>query len=186
MISTIIETARAKLGIPASVPFERYNSILDLFDEALRRFPQQAAFTSLDHTLTFSELDRLSRNFAAFLQNHPQLQPGDRIALQLPNLIQYPVALFGALRAGLVIVNTNPMYRPEEIEHQLNDAGAKALVVLTNVVASAAAVIERTPVELVILTDLADLHPPFSRHVINFVARYIKRMVPAIDLPSAI
>src|SRR5690606_10483374 len=112
--------------------------------------------------------------------------PGDRIALQLPNLIQYPVALFGALRAGLVIVNTNPMYRPEEIEHQLNDAGAKALVVLTNVVASAAAVIERTPVELVILTDLADLHPPFSRHVINFVARYIKRMEPAIDLPSAI
>lgn len=186
MINTIIQTARAKLGIPSSVPFERYDSVLAMLDEAVAKFPQQPAFTSLGHTLTLGELDRLSRHFAAFLQSRSELQPGDRIALQLPNLIQYPVALFGAMRAGLIVVNTNPLYRPEEIEHQLNDAGAKALVVLANVAASAEKVLGNTAVKLVIVTRLADLHPPLARSVIHFVARYIKRIVPNLALPGAV
>jgi long-chain acyl-CoA synthetase len=186
MIDTIIQTARAKLGIPASVPYQRYDSVLALFDEAVAKFPQQPAFTSLGHTLTLGELDRLSRQFAAFLQSRPELERGDRIALQLPNLIQYPVALFGAMRAGLIVVNTNPLYRPEEIEHQLNDAGAKALVVLANVAANAATVLRSTSVRVVIVTQLADLHPPLARSVIHFVARYIRRLVPKLELPGAI
>jgi long-chain acyl-CoA synthetase len=186
MINTLIESARARLGIPDSVSFMRYQSLLDLFDEAVRNFADQPAFTSLDHTITFGELDRLSARFAAFLQQQPELQPGDRIALQLPNLIQYPVVLFGAMRAGLVIVNTNPLYKPEEIVHQLQDAGAKALVVLANVASNAASVLAQTSVRVVIVTELADLHPPLQRFVINNVARYVKRMVPAFDIPGAI
>jgi long-chain acyl-CoA synthetase len=186
MIKTLIESARARLGIPASVPFMRYNSLLDLFDEAVQRFRDLPAFTSLDHTMTFGELDRLSARFAAFLQQQPELKPGDRIALQLPNLVQYPVVLFGAMRAGLIVVNTNPLYKPEEIAHQLKDCGAKALVVLANVAGNVASVLAQTSVRVVVVTELADLHPPLQRFVINNVARYIKRMVPTFNIPGAI
>jgi long-chain acyl-CoA synthetase len=186
MITTIIEQARSKLGIPSSIDAERYNSILDLFDETVRKYPDQPAFTSIGRTLTFREVDQFATQFAAFLQRQPQLQSGDRIAIQLPNLVQYPVALFGALRAGLVVVNTNPLYSAPEMEHQLNDAGAKALVVLANVAQTAASLLDKTGVRLVIVTELADLHAPVKRILINFAARYIKRMVPAFHIPAAI
>ena len=186
MISTTIEQARERLGIPNSVPLERYNSVLDLFDESVRKYPDNSAFTSLGRTVSFRELDRYATRFAAFLQRQPQLLPGDRIAIQLPNLVQYPVALFGALRAGLVVVNTNPLYSATEMEHQLNDAGAKALVVLANVAHTAASVLEKTDVRLVIVTEVADLHAPLRRIVINFAARYLKRMVPAFHIPNAV
>ncbi|MET0377492.1 MAG: AMP-binding protein [Spongiibacteraceae bacterium] len=186
MIKTLIESARARLGIPASVPFADYDSLLDLFDEAVQRFVDKPAFSSLGHTLSFSDLDRLSARFAVFLQQHPELQPGDRIAVQLPNLIQYPVVVFGAMRAGLIVVNTNPLYKAEEIAHQLNDAGAKALVVLANVACNAAEILAQTSVRLVIVTELADLHPPLQRFVINKAARYLKHMVPSFDIPGAI
>ena len=186
MITTLIESARARLGIPASVPFDKYQSVLDLFDEASTRFADDVAFTGLGKSLTFRELDQLITQFAVFLQSRPELLPGDRIALQLPNVLQYPVALFGAMRAGLVVVNTNPLYKPDEIAHQLNDAGAKALVVLANVAANAAAVLGKTSVRLVVVTELGDLHTPFKRFVINNVARYIKRMVPPYNIPAAV
>lgn len=186
MIKTLIDSARARLGIPASVPFARYDSVLGLFDEAVQQFADKPAFTSLGHTLTFGDVDRLSARFAVFLQQQPQLQPGDRIAVQLPNLIQYPVVLFGAMRAGLIVVNTNPLYKSEEIAHQLNDAGAKALVVLANVASNAASVLAQTSVRLVIVTELADLHPPLQRFMINNAVRYLKRMVPAFDIPGAL
>jgi len=186
MITTLIESARARLGIPSSVQFEKYESVLDLFDEALARFADDVAFSGLGKNLTFRELDQLITQFAVFLQSRPELLPGDRIALQLPNLLQYPVALFGAMRAGLVVVNTNPLYKPDEIAHQLNDSGVKALVVLANVAANAAAVLEKTSVRLVVVTELADLHTPFKRFVINNVARYIKRMVPKFNIPAAV
>ena len=186
MLKTIIETARAKAGIASHVDVDQYSSVLAMFDAALDKYADRPVFSSLGCTLTLREVDRLSRRFAAFLQQQPQLQRGDRIAIQLPNLIQYPVALFGAMRAGLVVVNTNPLYSVTEIEHQLNDAGAKALVVLANFAHTAASVLAKTDVRLVIVTELADLHSPFKRTLINFVARYIKRMVPPYHIPGAI
>lgn len=186
MLKTIIETARAKAGIAADINVEQFASVLAMFDAALAKFADKPIFSSLGCTLTLQEVDRLSRRFAAFLQQQPQLQPGDRIAIQLPNLIQYPVALFGAMRAGLIVVNTNPLYSAPEIEHQLKDAGAKALVVLANFAHNAATILQNTDVRLVIVTELADLHPPLKRTLINFVARYIKRMVPPFSIPGAI
>lgn len=155
-----------------------HKTLIDVFTQACAEFPSSNAFTCMGHSLTFGELDRLTASFAAFLQQQTDLQPGDRIAIQLPNILQYPVAVYGAIRAGLVVVNTNPLYTPSEIKHQLNDSGAKALVVLANIAASAASVIAETPVKQVIVTQLADLHPPIKRSVINFVVKYVKKMVP--------
>lgn len=186
MFKTIIETARAKAGIASHVDLDQYDSVLAMFDAALQKYADKPAFSSLGCTLTLRELDRLSRRFAAFLQQQPQLQRGDRVAIQLPNLIQYPVALFGAMRAGLVVVNTNPLYSASELEHQLSDAGAKALVVLANFAHTAASVLSKTSVQLVIVTELADLHSPLKRTLINFVARYVKHMVPPYSIPGAI
>jgi long-chain acyl-CoA synthetase len=186
MLKTIIETARAKAGINSHIDVEQYENLLAMFDASLAKFADRPVFSSLGHTLTLRDLDRLSRRFAAFLQRQPELQPGDRVAIQMPNLIQYPVALFGAMRAGFVVVNTNPLYSAPEVEHQLNDAGATALIVLANFAQSAASILNNTGVRVVIVTELADLHPPLKRTLINFAARYIKRMVPAYRIPGEI
>ncbi|HSB95863.1 MAG TPA: AMP-binding protein, partial [Spongiibacteraceae bacterium] len=186
MLKTIIESARTHAGISNTVDIDRYHNLIDLFEEAATRFPDAPAFSSLGHTITLRDLDHLSQRFGAFLQQQPALQPGDRIAIQMPNLVQYPVALLGAMRAGFVVVNTNPLYSCEEIEHQLKDAGAKALIVLANFAHTAAKILSKTQVEVVIVTELADLHPPLKRLLINFGARYIKRMVPAFDIPGAL
>ncbi len=186
MIETVIETARARAGIGSHIDIDRFRNLLELIDDAVAKYPDKPVFSSLGHSLTLRELDRLSRKFAAFLQQQPQLQPGDRIAIQLPNLIQYPVALFGAMRAGMVVVNTNPLYTTNELEHQLNDAGVKALIILANFGSTAQKVLPNTSVRLVIVTQLADLHPPLKRTLINFVARRIKHMVPPFHIDGAI
>ena len=187
MDQSVIDEARARLGIPQQLErLDDYRSVLDLFDHAVQSYPDRPAFTSLGHTLTFAELNRLVDRFAVWLQQRPELEPGDRVAIQLPNLVQYPVVLFGVLRAGLVAINTNPLYTPKELEHQLNDAGAKALVVLANVAATAQHVLPRTRVRVVVTTELADLHAPLQRWVINSVARYIKRMVPPFQIDGAV
>ncbi|AQQ67364.1 long-chain fatty acid--CoA ligase [Microbulbifer agarilyticus] len=153
-------------------------SILEVFTDATAKFADRPAFTCLGQTLTVGDIDRLSAQFTSYLQNHTNLKPGDRIAVQLPNVLQYPVAVFGALRAGLVVVNTNPLYTQREIKHQLNDSGAKALVVLANIADTAAAVVAETSVEQVIVSEIADLHPPLKRVLINTVAKHVKKMVP--------
>ncbi|MBY6189058.1 AMP-binding protein [Microbulbifer agarilyticus] len=153
-------------------------SILEVFTDATAKFADRPAFTCLGQTLTVGDIDRLSAQFTSYLQNHTNLKPGDRIAVQLPNVLQYPVAVFGALRAGLVVVNTNPLYTKREIKHQLNDSGAKALVVLANIADTAAAVVAETSVEQVIVSEIADLHPPLKRVLINTVAKHVKKMVP--------
>lgn len=156
-----------------------YNQIItDIFDSSCREYADSEAFTCMNHTLTYRELDQLSARFAAYLQQSTSLQPGDRIAVQLPNILQYPVAVFGILRAGMVVVNTNPLYTAHEIKHQLNDSGAKALVVLANIAKNAATIIKETSVEQVIVTELADLHPPVKRVLLNFVVKHVKKMVP--------
>lgn len=156
-----------------------YNrTLVEVFAESCKSYADKNAFTCMERTLTYGELDRLSGCFAAYLQQHTSLKPGDRIAVQLPNVLQYPVAVFGALRAGLIVVNTNPLYTAHEIKHQLNDSGAKALVVLANIAKNAAAIIQETQVEQVIVTELADLHSPLKRMLINFVVKHVKKMVP--------
>lgn len=161
-------------------------TVVSVLDEALKEFADSSAFTCLGHTLSYRDLDRLSSQFAAYLQQQTELQPGDRIAIQLPNVLQYPVALIGALRAGLVVVNTNPLYTAREVKHQLQDSGAKALVVLANIADRSASIIEETDVEQVIVTELADLHPPVKRVLLNAVIKYIKKMVPKFSFPCAI
>ncbi|AOS97631.1 Long-chain-fatty-acid--CoA ligase [Microbulbifer aggregans] len=161
-------------------------SIIDVFSDACAKFGDRPAFTCLGHTLSISDIDKLSGRFASYLQNHTNLKPGDRIAVQLPNVLQYPVVVFGAMRAGLVVVNTNPLYTRRELKHQLNDSGAKALVVLANIADTASQVIEETGVETVIVSEIADLHSPLKRTLINSVAKYIKKMVPEFSFRNQV
>jgi long-chain acyl-CoA synthetase len=164
-----------------------YNQTLDkVFAEACHTYADSPAFTCMDQTLKYRELDELSGRFAAYLQQCTDLQPGDRIAIQLPNILQYPVAVIGAIRAGMVVVNTNPLYTASEIKHQLQDSGAKALVVLANIAKNAAAIVSETAVERVIVTELADLHSPLKRVLINFVVKYVKKLVPPFYFPQQV
>ncbi len=163
-----------------------HESINDMFNEVCEQYASLPAFTCLGQTLTFEEIDTLSRHFATYLQHHTRLAPGDRLAVQLPNLLQYPVVLFGAIRAGVVIVNMNPLYTGPELQHQFKDSGAKVLVVLANLAKAAEEVIDQTDIQHVITTEVADLHGFPKRHIINGVIKYIKKQVPDCDFPSSI
>lgn len=174
------------LQIASDVNTQAFPNIIALFNDALKRHGDAAACTSLGHPLSYRELDRHSANFAAWLLHESGLSAGDRIAVQMPNLIQYFVVVLGALRAGMVVVNTNPLYTEREIEHQFNDAGVKLLVVQANVAQQAAAVLPRTAVEKVVITELADLHPQPKRFLINFVAKHVKKLVPPFSIPGAL
>lgn len=173
-------------GIPAEIDADRYPNIQSVLKESCQRFADKPAFSNLGKTLTYGELYRLSGDFAAYLQQHTDLQPGDRIAVQMPNILQYPVVVFGAMRAGLVVVNTNPLYTAREMEHQFNDAGAKALVCLANMAHLAEDVLPKTGVRHVIVTEVGDLLPPLKRLLVNSVVKYVKKMVPAYHLPGAV
>lgn len=173
-------------GIADEIDMSVYGSVLDVLSQACDRFAGKPAFTNMGHTLTYAELDQLSRDFAAYLQQHTDLKPGDRIAIQLPNTLMFPVAVFGAMRAGLVVVNTNPLYSEREMEHQFNDAGVRAIVVLANMAQHVEHVLPHTSLKYVFVTELGDLHPPVKRFLINKVVRYVKKLVPAYQLPQAI
>ncbi len=163
----------------------RHSNVLDLIERAFSSYPQHAAYTCLGKTLSYAELDVRSRVFASFLRNELKLQAEDRVAIQLPNVLQFPVALYGAIRAGLIVVNINPLYTPREIKHQLNDSGAKALIVLANVAANAAEIIEETSVEHVITTELGDEHGGLKGGLLNFVVKHVKKMVPEFHFPKS-
>ena len=166
-------------GIPAEIDPDRFSSIPDLLGKTVARFPNRPAFHNLGYTLTFTALERLSRDFAAFLQGLPGMGKGERVAIMSPNLLQYPVALFGILRAGMTVVNVNPLYTPRELEHQLKDSGAKAIVIVENFARTLQRVLPDTPVEHVITTQVGDLLPPRKRLIVNFIVKRAKRMVPA-------
>jgi len=174
------------VGVPATVNVDEFCSIGEVFDRSVKKFSDRAAFANMGASITYAELDRLSRAFAAYLQDALKLERGARIALMMPNLLQYPVAMFGALRAGYTVVNTNPLYRPRELEHQLKDSGAEAIVILENFAHVLAEVIGRTPVKHVIVTRLGDLLPAPKRYVVNFAVKFIKRMVPAWHIPGVV
>ncbi|NIF29910.1 long-chain fatty acid--CoA ligase [Pantoea sp. Tr-811] len=173
-------------GITAEINPDDFPNIQAVLKQSCQRFANKPAFSNLGKTITYGELYALSGAFAAWLQQHTDLKPGDRIAVQLPNVLQYPVAVFGALRAGLIVVNTNPLYTTREMEHQFNDSGAKALVCLANMAHLAEKVVPKTQVKHVIVTEVADLLPPLKRLLINSVIKYVKKMVPAYNLPGAV
>ena len=173
-------------GIPAEIDADQYPNIQAVLKQSCQRFADKPAFSNLGKTLTYAELYELSGNFAAYLQQHTDLQPGDRIAVQMPNILQYPIVVFGAIRAGLVVVNTNPLYTAREMEHQFNDSGAKALVCLANMAHLAEEVLPKTGVKHVIITEVADLLALPKRLLINAVVKYVKKMVPPYHLPQAV
>ncbi|GIU43035.1 long-chain-fatty-acid--CoA ligase FadD [Shewanella algidipiscicola] len=172
--------------VPAIINEKQYSSLIDLFESSVAKYADQPAFVNMGATLTYRKLEERSRAFAAYLQNELKLQKGDRVAIMMPNLLQYPIALFGILRAGMVVVNVNPLYTPRELKHQLNDSGAKAIIVVSNFASTLEEVVEDTLVESVILTGLGDLLSAPKRTLVNFVVKYIKKMVPKYHLPHAI
>ncbi|MCG9756701.1 long-chain-fatty-acid--CoA ligase FadD [Shewanella insulae] len=172
--------------VPAIIDAQQYSSLIDLFERSVAKYADQPAFVNMGATLTYRKLEERSRAFAAYLQNELKLEKGDRVAIMMPNLLQYPIALFGILRAGMVVVNVNPLYTPRELKHQLNDSGAKAIVVVSNFANTLEQVVDQTPVKSVILTGLGDLLSAPKRTLVNFVVKYIKKMVPKYHLPHAI
>ena len=163
---------------------DRVASLVDIFEEAISKYASKTAFINMGHELSFEDLDVLSMQFAAYLQNKG-LKKGDAVAIMMPNLLQYPVALFGVLRAGLTVVNVNPLYTPRELEHQLNDAKVKVIVIVENFACTLAQVIDNTPVQEVLLTSLGDMLPAPKKWIVNFAVKYIKKIVPEFDLPGA-
>lgn len=173
-------------GVGNTINPDEYSSVLSVVNALLHENRSRPAFTSIGQTLTYRDIDTLSRQFAAYLQKSTNLKPGDRIAIQMPNLLQYPVVVYGALRAGLVIVNTNPLYTAREMRHQFKDSGAKALVFLENFGHLVQEVVTGTDIQYLFVTCLADMLPTPRRQVINFLVKRIKRMVPRFSLPEAI
>lgn len=172
--------------VPAEINADQYSSLVDMFETAVAKYADQPAFINMGATLTYRKLEERSRAFAAYLQNELKLQKGDRVALMMPNLLQYPIALFGILRAGMVVVNVNPLYTPRELKHQLIDSGAKAIVVVSNFARTLEEVVDQTPVKSVIITSLGDQLSAPKRTLVNFVVKYIKKLVPKYDLPHAL
>ena len=172
-------------GVPPQIDVNQYASVAAVVEEAFERFRHRPAFTSFGKVLSYGQVDELSRQFAGYLTGVLKLSKGDRIAIMMPNVLQYPIALFGALRAGMVVVNTNPMYTARELRHQLEDAGAKAIVVLDNFASTLQQVVADTHVEHIITTGIGDLLGA-KGVLINFVLKHVKKMVPAYSLPHAV
>lgn len=177
---------RYPADVPAEIDADQYSSLIEMFENAAARYADQPAFINMGEVMTFRKLEERSRAFAAYLQNELGLKKGDRVALMMPNLLQYPIALFGILRAGMVVVNVNPLYTPRELEHQLNDSGASAIVIVSNFAHTLEKVVFKTQVKHVILTRMGDQLSAAKGTLVNFVVKYIKRLVPKYDLPDAI
>jgi long-chain acyl-CoA synthetase len=173
-------------GIPETINLEEYKSIVAVLNSACDKFSDRPAFSNLGKTLSYAEIDRLSNQFANYLLHELKLKKGDRVALMMPNILQYPIAIFGVLRAGLTVVNTNPMYTARELKHQLNDSGAKVIVVMEMFAHTVAEIIHETNVQQVITTAMGDLLAFPKGLIVNFVLKYIKKAIPDYNLPGAV
>ena len=172
-------------GIPAEIDISHLSSLVDLFEESCRKYADKVAYVSMGCEMTYRELDKLSQDFAGWLQAKG-LKKGDRVALMMPNMLQYPVALFGTLRAGCVVVNCNPLYTPRELEHQLKDSGATAIVIVDNFAVTLQEVIAQTAIKHVIVTPMGEMLGVLKGALVNFVVKHVKKLVPAWSLPQAI
>ncbi|ENO1847800.1 long-chain-fatty-acid--CoA ligase FadD [Vibrio vulnificus] len=178
--------SRYPSDVPETINPDQYESLVEMFEQSVQKYADQPAFMNMGSVMTFRKLEERSRAFAAYLQNELKLKKGDRVALMMPNLLQYPVALFGVLRAGCIAVNVNPLYTPRELEHQLNDSGATAIVIVSNFANTLEQIVESTPVKHVVLTSLGQMLPRAKGTIVDFVVKYVKGMVPKYDLPGAI
>lgn len=173
-------------NVPHEIDAEHLKPIPEILEDAFRDFKDRPAFSCMGKTLSYGDLDRMSREFAAFLQSDLKLAKGTPVALMMPNILQYPVALFGVLRAGMTAVNVNPLYTPRELEHQLNDSKAEAIVILSNFASTLAKVRQKTSVKHVVVTQIGDMLGFPKSMIVNFVVKYVKKMVPAWSIPDAL
>lgn len=171
--------------VPKEIDPDKYSSIVELLEEAFKKNKNKRAFCCMDTWLTYEQVDQMSMSFASYLQNDLGLKKGDRVAIQMPNLLQYPIAVFGILRAGMICVNTNPLYTPREMEHQFRDSRAKAILILENFAANLQKIIKKTSIEHVIITSIGEMHSFPKKQIVNFVVRSVKKMVPKYSLPGA-
>ena len=172
-------------GIPANINPEAHATLVEMLEETFEKFRKKPAFSCMGKELTFDQVDKLSRSFGAYLHSRG-LEPGDKIAIMMPNLLQYPIVLFGALRAGLVVVNTNPLYRPREMRHQFTDSGAKAIVIAENFAANLEQILGDTNIRTVITTSIGEMLGFPKKQVVNFVVRTIRKMVPRYNIPNTV
>ena len=173
-------------GVPAEIDLSRYESIISVFEESVQKYGAQTAFENMGKGLSYAELAQQAQQFASFLQNTLKLPRGERVAVMLPNVLQYPIAIFGILQAGLVVVNTNPLYTPRELEHQLNDSGATTIIVLENFANTLELVLPKTQIKNVIVATIGDMFGALKGALMNFVIRKIKKMVPDYRIAGAI
>lgn len=174
-------------GVPAEINPDAYQSITEIFNISCRNYQNRPAFTNFGKTLTYGEIDQASRDFAAYLQNVLNLKKGDRIAIMMPNLLQYPIAMFGALRAGLIVVNVNPLYTAHELAHQMNDSGAETIVAVTNFASTIEKALPSMPkLKNVILTNMVDMLPLIKGTIMHLVIKYHLKMLPEWNIPKAI
>lgn len=171
-------------GVPANIDPDQYNRVIDMVEEAFQKYADRPAFVFMDKTMTFRELDQKSAAFGAYLRSRG-LEPGDRVALMMPNLMQYPIAMFGVLRAGMILVNTNPLYTPREMKHQFIDSGAKAILIAENFASNLQQIIGETQIKTVIVTSIGEMLG-FKGKIVNFVVRHIKKMVPKFSIPNTV
>jgi long-chain acyl-CoA synthetase len=172
-------------GVPYEIDPEAYSSLVELIETGFRLYKDRSAYANMGKELTYGKLDELSRNFASYLQSLG-LRKGDRIAIQMPNLLQYPVAMFGALRAGLIVVNTNPLYTPREMQHQFKDSGVKAIVILANFASHLEKVVANTDIKHVVITEIGDMLGFPKKLIVNAVVKYVKKMIPAYHISGAV
>ena len=173
-------------GVPNDIDLQAYRSVVEVFERACKTHADRPAFSNMGVTLSYADLERYSAAFAAWLQTHTDLQPGDRIAIQMPNLLQYPIAVFGALRAGLIVVNTNPLYTAREMRHQFQDSGARALVYLNTFGHHVQEVLADTSIEHLIEVQIGDMLPALRGVLVNAAVKHLKKMVPVYNLPQAV
>lgn len=173
-------------GVPSLIDLSQYSSLPDFLEQTFQKFATKPAFHCMGKTLSYAEIDRMSQQFACYLQNELKLSRGDRVAIMMPNLLQYPIALFGALRAGMIVVNCNPLYTPRELEHQLKDSGAKAIVIVANFAKTLETALQKTDVKHVIITEIGDLLGFPKKYIVNAVIKYVKKMVPEYDIQNVI
>lgn len=172
-------------GVPANINTDEYPTLNDFIDTMCKNYRDRKAFSCMGKEISFKEVDKLSRQFGAYLHSRG-LRPGDRIAIMMPNLLQYPIALFGALRAGLIVVNTNPLYTPREMRHQFTTSGVKAIVIAENFAQNLEKIIDDTEIDTVVLTSLGEMLGFFKGSLVNFVVRHIKRIVPKYTLKNTV
>ena len=173
-------------GVPAEIDVDEFRSLGELFEKSVANYTERIAYINMGKSISYGQLDRLTQHFGAYCQQVLGLQPGARIALMMPNVLQYPVAMFAALRAGYTVVNCNPLYTARELEHQLKDSGAEAIVILENFAHVLQAVIGKTEVKHVVVTGLGDMLGGLKGTLVNFVVRHVKKLVPAFTLPRAV